>query len=631
MKMLVQTLDFFHSLLLLVQDNKGSEKVMNKYKLYMIVSIMILVVSITGTVAWYTWSSTDNTSVSLGMCTPEISFIGGTTLNGERLKPVTDRSNGLKKQIDVYLNKTCKENDSGVMNLYMKLDLLPDALKHETFIYEVIKDDVVLYSDNFKDKQQGETIELLTDQIITENDSIYFIYVYIDGTRDNPLEMAGKSFKFTVYGEGTGAIYRNNVISNPSAPSSSSSTFLNTQITRNSIQTITIAEDNTVPDGITGTDISSKGDGSVMLWYEDKDGDGLLDIYMGSENGVIETNTNGQGMFAYLENVEYLDLTNLDTSNITNMSSMFQGSKSLKKIELSNFDTSNVTSMYSMFNGCNSITELDVSSFDTSKVTSMRDMFSGCNSITKLDLNSFDTSNVTDMYRMFQNCTSLIELDISNWQTSNVTSVSRMFNGCSSLVSLDLSKWDTSNVTDIGSGNTTGGMFAKCSSLKYLNLSNWNLSKATSLRRTFFGCSSLTDLILTGWDTSNISNFNAMFQGCSSLITLDVSSFDTSNATDMSNMFSSCSSLTILDLSKWDTSNVTNINYMFMACNKLNTIYVSELWKTSAVINSTQMFAGCASLVGGAGTKYNLSNLDVTYARIDREGDNPGYLTLKTI
>ena len=49
---------------------------MNKYKLYMIVSLIILFMSITGSLAWYTWASENNTSVSLGMCDTEISFIG---------------------------------------------------------------------------------------------------------------------------------------------------------------------------------------------------------------------------------------------------------------------------------------------------------------------------------------------------------------------------------------------------------------------------------------------------------------------------------------------------------------------------------------------------------------------------
>ena len=47
----------------------------------------------------------------------------------------------------------------------------------------------------------------------------------------------------------------------------------------------------------------------------------------------------------------------------------------VKNIDLSNFDTSNVTDMYSMFSD-SSATTLDLSSFDTSRVTNMIFMFS---------------------------------------------------------------------------------------------------------------------------------------------------------------------------------------------------------------------------------------------------------------
>ncbi|EOS7783559.1 BspA family leucine-rich repeat surface protein [Enterococcus hirae] len=68
---------------------------------------------------------------------------------------------------------------------------------------------------------------------------------------------------------------------------------------------------------------------------------------------------------------------------------------------LSQLDTSNVTDMSKMFKGMSSITSLDVSGFDTSKVTNMQHMFSGMSSVTSLDVSGFDTSNVTDMANMF--------------------------------------------------------------------------------------------------------------------------------------------------------------------------------------------------------------------------------------
>ena len=39
------------------------------------------------------------------------------------------------------------------------------------------------------------------------------------------------------------------------------------------------------------------------------------------------------------------------------------------------------------------------------------------------------------------------------------------------------------------------------------------------------------------------------------------------------------------------------------------------------------MFSGCTKLIGGAGTKYNSSYVDKTYARIDGGTSNPGYFT----
>ncbi len=102
------------------------------------------------------------------------------------------------------------------------------------------------------------------------------------------------------------------------------------------------------------------------------------------------------------------------------VSYMFGGCSSLTTLDLSNFDTSNVTNMDRMFEDCSSLTTLDLSSFDTSKVTDMEGMFNGCSSLTTLDLSNFDTSKVTDMVCMFFGC-SLTNLDLSNFETSKVT------------------------------------------------------------------------------------------------------------------------------------------------------------------------------------------------------------------
>ncbi len=232
-------------------------------------------------------------------------------------------------------------------------------------------------------------------------------------------------------------------------------------------------------------------------------------------------------------------------------------------LDVSNFNTSNVTNMYGMF-AFSQATTLDVSNFDTSKVTNMNSMFSDSKATT-LDVSNFDTSKVTNMSGMFSS-SQATTLDVSNFNTSNVTYMNNMFRN-SKATTLDVSNFDTSKVTNMS------GMFYN--------------SKAT---------------------------------------TLDVSNFNTSKVTNMSSMFYN-SKATTLDVSNFDTSKVTNMMNMFQGSSNLKTIYGSSKFVTTAVTSSTSMFSGCTKLIGGAGTKYNSSHVDKTYARIDSGTSNPGYFT----
>lgn len=113
---------------------------------------------------------------------------------------------------------------------------------------------------------------------------------------------------------------------------------------------------------------------------------------------------------------------------------LFYSFKNLISIDFNeNFNTSNVVTMASMFCNCISLTSLDLSNFNTSKVTNMGNTFSICSSLTNLDLSSFNTKNVVDMWHMFTNCPLLVSLDLSNFDTSNVTTMEAMFGECITL------------------------------------------------------------------------------------------------------------------------------------------------------------------------------------------------------
>jgi surface protein len=83
---------------------------------------------------------------------------------------------------------------------------------------------------------------------------------------------------------------------------------------------------------------------------------------------------------------------------------MFTKCYALKELDLSNFNTSKVTNMYNMFQYCTSLTNLNISSFDTSNVTNMSGIFSYDSKLTLIDMRNVTfSSKLTDANSMFYN------------------------------------------------------------------------------------------------------------------------------------------------------------------------------------------------------------------------------------
>ena len=296
------------------------------------------------------------------------------------------------------------------------------------------------------------------------------------------------------------------------------------------------------------------------------------------------------------------DISKWDVSNVTTMRDMFNGAEIFNQ-DLSNWDVLNVTDMYSMFREAYKFTS-DLSNWDISKVVSTYAMFYKAESFTS-DLSNWDVSNVTNMSVMFSGAVSF-NSELSGWIVSNVTNMSGMFGGCISFTS-DLSNWDVSNVTNMGS------MFSGAVSFNS-DLSGWAVSKVTSMSNMFSVAITFTS-DLSNWDVSNVTNMNSMFGGAE-LFTSDLSNWDVSkvtnvtymfsgaelftsdlsgwvlNVTSLSNMFKDAKSFTS-DLSNWDVSNVTSMYYTFSGAKSFN----SDLsnWDVSNVTEIRNMFENAES------------------------------------
>lgn len=100
-------------------------------------------------------------------------------------------------------------------------------------------------------------------------------------------------------------------------------------------------------------------------------------------------------------NLKQMDLTNLDTSNLTDMSGMFCGAYKVKSLgNLSGWDVSHVTNMQQMF---------DENTYDSPALEALD------------GINKWNVSNVQNILCLFRNDINLKDIDISGWDLSKAT------------------------------------------------------------------------------------------------------------------------------------------------------------------------------------------------------------------
>lgn len=218
--------------------------------------------------------------------------------------------------------------------------------------------------------------------------------------------------------------------------------------------------------------------------------------------------------------------------------------RNLERVDFSETETSQVKYFLCMLKGCEKLKSIDLSGFDTSHAVSFQWMFHGCKSLKSLDLSSFDTRKCLNMDGMFQDCAALENLNLSSFDTSSVLYMSDMFNGCASMTSVPCGGFHTSNVKYMTR------MFANCSKLSTLNLNHFDTQKVINTSEMFKACNELTSLNLSKFDTQNVTNMSEMFYKCSRLASLDLSDFDTRKVKNMSLMFGDCACLESLDLNR---------------------------------------------------------------------------------
>ena len=165
---------------------------------YMILGLVLLL-AIGTTYSLYVWRNAveDNTDISVTINeTIKITYYKGSDIIGANIKPVFDKDEGIKKDIQTELDK----NPIGTptINFYLDVEELDDELKNASFKWELYRNDTKVGYGNFENANIGDKITLLTNQTVVKSKTTYSLYIWIDANMKNPNTMGDKEFTFKI-------------------------------------------------------------------------------------------------------------------------------------------------------------------------------------------------------------------------------------------------------------------------------------------------------------------------------------------------------------------------------------------------------------------------------------------------
>lgn len=291
--------------------------------------------------------------------------------------------------------------------------------------------------------------------------------------------------------------------------------------------------------------------------------------------------TSASGCFSACTNLKTLDLRNWDTSKIENFNSIFQSCSNLEEIlGYETMVTSSAKDIAGFFGGCSKLTNIDLSEWDTSNVTQFSNMFYGLRMNT-INIKPLNFTSAKYIEGLFSGNPSLTSIEANTSQIIGTKekpiNIGRLFAGATGIQNINL---------DFLSGYFTNysgeGMFQGCSNVETIDLSTIKLISETDyigqFNNMFKDCTSLTTII--GLETlgedihiSDANNYLAeMFEGCTSLETINMSNWQ--NCTiggSIGLMCHNCSSLKNANLQSIN-GDVRNLNHTFEGCSSLETL-----------------------------------------------------------
>ena len=192
---------------------------MNRNIKIALITLLITIAVIGGTYAYYVWttSSGEETKISTSLGAATIYLDGGGDINQKNLKPTATKEEGIVKNIKIKGSVSNKLS----FNLYFDIIELGENLNEESFKFALYKGSTLVKEGNLSNEYINNNavtcnidstkkhVVLLENELISTSITTYTLYVWVDGTMENPSTMMkNQSYKFSLHADGQNAIIR---------------------------------------------------------------------------------------------------------------------------------------------------------------------------------------------------------------------------------------------------------------------------------------------------------------------------------------------------------------------------------------------------------------------------------------
>ena len=158
----------------------------------LLVFIALIIAGVT--YAWFTWSSTDNTNMTMqiGEYTT-VTFSGGNAINVNNLAPVYNYIDGESTTFSL-TNNNDDITKEFKYNVYLDITTISNELKTTVFKYILLDGSSnIIDQGNFSSASNGSTLTIIENKTLPNGNSSYTFIIYIDGNEENNANMMNKS------------------------------------------------------------------------------------------------------------------------------------------------------------------------------------------------------------------------------------------------------------------------------------------------------------------------------------------------------------------------------------------------------------------------------------------------------